>query len=105
MILPENIIPRFCIGSVETSGPDEVGAHSHPMLEQLFLGLKKNNCVVIADEMETPFEENILLHIPLGSTHKAIVEEGKILNYVWMDLFRSQEDMNYIRDTHIMKKP
>jgi len=105
MILPENIVPRFCIGSVETSGPDEVGAHSHPMLEQLFFGLTKNNCLVIADGTVTPFGENILLHIPLGSTHKAIVEEGKILNYVWMDLFRSQEDMGYIRDTHIMKEP
>ncbi len=49
MILPENIIPRFCMGSVETTGPDEVGAHAHPMLEQLFFGLTKNDCIVTAD--------------------------------------------------------
>jgi len=103
MILPENIIPRLCIGSVETSGPDKVGAHSHPMLEQLFYGLKMNNCVVRADGIETTFKENTLLHIPLGSRHGVVVEEGKILNYIWMDLFRSQEDMGYIRDNHIMK--
>jgi hypothetical protein len=104
MILPENIIPRFCMGSVETSGPDEVGAHSHPMLEQLFFGLTKNNCIVKADGIEAVFGENTLLHIPLGSKHGVIVEEGKNLNYIWMDLFRSQEDMGYIKDNHIMKE-
>ena len=103
MILPENIVPRFCMGSVETSGPDEVGAHSHPMLEQLFFGLTKNNCIVKADGTEAAFGENTLLHIPLGSMHGVIVEEGKTLNYIWMDLFRSQEDMGYIKDNHIMK--
>ncbi|GEM_PF-358054 len=103
MILPEDIIPRFCMGSVETCGPDEVGAHSHPMLEQLFYGLKGNDCIVIADGIKTAFKENILLHIPLGSRHGVDVEEGKLLNYVWMDLFRSQEDMGYIKENHIMK--
>jgi hypothetical protein len=103
MILPEDIIPRFCMGSVETCGPDKVGAHSHPMLEQLFYGLKSNDCIVEADGIKTAFEENILLHIPLGSRHGVDVEEGKLLNYVWMDLFRSQEDMGYIKENHIMK--
>jgi len=103
MILPEDIIPRFCMGSVETSGPDKVGAHSHPMLEQLFYGLKGNDCIVKADGTEAIFKENVLLHIPLGSRHGVDVEEGKILNYVWMDLFRSQEDMGYIKENHIMK--
>ncbi len=103
MILPEDIIPRFCMGSVETSGPDKVGAHSHPMLEQLFYGLKSNDCIVEADGIKTAFEDNIMLHIPLGSRHGVYVEEGKLLNYIWMDLFRSQEDMGYIKENHIMK--
>jgi hypothetical protein len=103
MILPENIIPRLCMGSVETYGPDRVGAHVHPMLEQLFFGLKMNDCIVKADGIEATFKENTLLHIPLGSRHGAVVEEGKVLNYIWMDLFRSQEDMGYIKENHIMK--
>jgi hypothetical protein len=102
-ILPENIIPRFCLGSVETTGPDTVGAHAHPMLEQLFFGLPHNDCVVKADEAVTTFKENTLLHIPLGSTHGVTVEEGRILYYIWMDLFRSQDDMSYIRENHITK--
>jgi hypothetical protein len=104
MILPENMVPRFCMGSVETSGPDKVGEHAHPMLEQLFFGLANNNCVVTADGIKATFEENTLLHIPLGSNHGVTVEEGKILNYIWMDHFRSQEDMVYIKENHIMKE-
>ena len=49
-ILPNKIIPRIAMGTVQTKGPDKVGAHAHPMLEQLFLGLSKNNCVVYADD-------------------------------------------------------
>lgn len=100
MILAEDIVPRLCIGSVETSGPDDVAAHKHPMLEQLFFGLKGNDVVVTANEAETRFLENDLLHIPLGSRHGVSVESGKALHYIWIDLFHSQEDMGYIKDSH-----
>lgn len=103
MLIPENIIPRFCMGSVETIGPDTVETHSHPMLEQLFFGLKKNDCIVIADKNETDFKENDLLHIPLGSEHGVKVEDGNIMNYIWLDFFRSQGEMSYIKDNHYME--
>src|SRR5262249_19325750 len=47
-LLPENIVPRMAAGTVETAGPDEVAAHRHPMLEQLFLGLDGNDITVRA---------------------------------------------------------
>lgn len=103
MILPENIVPRFCMGSVQTTGVDEVGEHTHPMLEQLFYGLPGNDCIVTANGIRTAFGENILLHIPLGSKHGVKVEEGKILNYIWMDHFRSTDDMWYMKANHFMK--
>lgn len=103
MLLPENIVPRLCIGSVETNGPDKVGEHSHPMLEQLFFGLEKNNCIVTADGIEVSFEEETLLHIPLGSEHGVKVEKGKTLNYIWMDFFCSTEDMGYMSENHIIE--
>jgi len=81
MILPEDIVPRVCIGSVETTGPDEVASHTHPMLEQLFLGLKGNEVCVIADSDKTGFRENELLHIPLGSDHGIKGGEGRGLQY------------------------
>jgi hypothetical protein len=103
IILPEDIVPRLCIGSVQTRGPDEVGAHTHPMLEQLFFGLMGNNVIVMADSAEARFLEKDLLHIPLGSSHGVKVEAGKKLHYVWIDIFHSLEDIDYIKENHIMK--
>jgi quercetin dioxygenase-like cupin family protein len=99
-IVPADTIPRFCMGSVETGGPDTVGAHSHPMLEQLFFGLPGNACVVTADGTDADFGEGVLLHIPLGSWHGVRVEEGRRLHYVWMDFFRNAEDLTYIQEQH-----
>jgi len=99
-IVPPETVPRFCMGSVEAVGPDEVGAHSHPMLEQLFFGLPGNLCAVSADGAAVTLEERALLHVPLGSRHGARVEEGQRLHYVWMDFFRSEEDMTYIQEQH-----
>ena len=103
IILPEDVVPRLCIGSVQTSGPDEVGAHTHPMLEQLFFGLAGNDVVVFANDAEAGFLENDLLHIPLGSSHGVKVIAGKELHYVWIDVFHSLDDIDYIRENHFMK--
>jgi hypothetical protein len=99
-IIPPDIVPRFCMGSVETRGPDEVGAHTHPILEQLFWGLPGNDCVVTADEEAAAFEERMLLHVPRGSRHGVSVHEGKRLHYLWMDFFRAAEDVAYIHQQH-----
>ena len=103
--LPVDIIPRLTIGSVETVGPDTVEAHRHPMLEQLFYGLPGNHCYLKVDEQEVAFEENVLLHIPLGSVHGVGVEEDNILHYLWLDFFRSERDTSYIADSHIPIDP
>ena len=61
MILPEEVVPRLCMGSVSSTGPDKVAAHKHPMLEQLFFGLKGNEVLVYADGVPGSFHENDLL--------------------------------------------
>lgn len=99
-IVPTKTVPRFCMGSVEAVGPDEVGAHSHAMLEQLFFGLPGNACVVTADEAVVAFEERALLHVPPGSRHGVRVNEGRRMHYVWMDFFKSEEDIAYIQEQH-----
>ena len=107
-LLPEDVFPRFCAGSVQTTGPDRVGEHAHPMLEQLFLGLPGNQCTVKADAAETPFSEADVLHIPLGSTHSVRVDPGSELHYIWLDFFGKREDMSWITQQHIAsdaKKP
>ena len=98
-VLPNQMIPRCAMGTVETIGPDEVGAHRHAMLDQLFLGLSKNDSTVIADETEVPFPEFSLLHIPLGSLHGVKAEDGKRMYYMWMDFFETKEGEEWLK-TH-----
>jgi mannose-6-phosphate isomerase-like protein (cupin superfamily) len=99
-LVPENTVPRFCMGSVETEGPDAVGAHAHPMLEQHFFGLPGNDVQVKADEAETRLTENMLLHIPLGSSHSVRVDAGRKLHYIWIDYFRDRRGVEWITRMH-----
>jgi len=100
MILPEGLVPRFAMGSVETEGPDEVGEHEHPMLDQIFFGLDGCRCHCFADGEETLLTENMMLHIPLASKHYVSVDEGDKLAYVWMDFFLSIEGEKYMSEQH-----
>ena len=76
-VLPADIVPRVSLGTVEAKGPDEVGAHQHPMLDQLFLGLSDNDVIVHADNASVRFKQYSLLHIPIGSSHWVSVDENK----------------------------
>lgn len=98
-ILSNKYIPRIAMGTVQTKGPDEVGAHEHPMLEQLFLGLAENNCTVYADDATAAFSQYAVLHVPLGSMHSVSVEKDEILYYVWMDFFLDKKGEEWLK-TH-----
>lgn len=100
-LLPENYVPRMAMGTVETTGPDTVGAHRHPMLEQLFLGLRGNDITVTAGDASANLTSFAILHIPLGSNHGAQVNAGKKLHYVWMDFFMAKEGQEWLK----MHKP
>lgn len=98
-ILPNKYIPRIAMGTVQTKGPDRVGFHEHPMLEQLFLGLKDNQTITYADDAQIDFPEFSVLHIPLGSSHSVSVDENKVMYYVWMDFFRDAKGEEWLK-TH-----
>ena len=98
-ILPNKYIPRIAMGTVQTKGPDKVGFHEHPMLEQLFLGLSENNSVVYADDAKVSFPEYSVLHIPLGSSHSVSVEKDEVMYYVWMDFFLDKKGEEWLK-TH-----
>lgn len=98
-VLPQDIIPRVALGTVQTTGPDEVGAHKHAMLDQLFLGLTDNDIIVHANDKSTRLGAYSLLHIPLGSSHWATVDEGKKMYYMWMDFFINREGQIWLK-TH-----
>lgn len=98
-ILSNEYIPRIAMGTVQTEGPDSVAAHKHPMLEQLFLGLSGNKCVVYADDHQVDFPEYSILHIPLGSSHSVSVDKDQTMYYVWMDFFLDKKGEEWLK-TH-----
>ncbi len=98
-VLPADIVPRVSLGTVEAKGPDKVGAHEHPMLDQLFLGLTDNDITVHADGASTELKAYSLLHIPIGSSHWVTVDENKKMNYMWMDFFLTKEGQEWLK-TH-----
>ena len=97
-LLPKNIVPRMAIGTVETTGPDKVAPHRHPMLEQYFLGLKDNDITVVSDDTRTLLKANDLFHIPSGSNHGAEVADGRRLYYVWMDFFQDRQGLEWLNE-------
>jgi hypothetical protein len=95
-LLPANFVPRMAAGTVEASGPDRVGHHHHPMLEQYFIGLQGNDATVSAEAVNIRFPEFSILHIPLGSMHGTEVPAEKRLHYVWLDFFATKEGQEWL---------
>ena len=103
-IIPQAIIPRFAMGSVETCGDDLIGQHSHPLLDQLFFSFPENNMYMLIDSCIYPLEGNTLVHIPLGSNHGVIALGAQRAHYLWLD-FTPQElkeqAVEYLNEIHV----
>jgi hypothetical protein len=93
-------LPRFSMGSVETTGPDRIEPHAHPMLDQLFFSFADNCCTLLVDGARHPFGGNCLLHVPLGREHGVDAAPGDVVNYLWIDFFAKSEDMEYLVKFH-----
>jgi len=104
-LVPPFFMPRFCMGSVESTGPDRIEPHAHPILDQLFFSLPENECTLLIDEKKQVMKGNTLLHIPLGSNHGVDVEPNKKMHYLWLDFFKKTEDMEYIEKVHEPTEP
>lgn len=99
-IVPPHLVPRFCMGSVESTGPDRIEPHAHPMLDQYFFSFAENDITLLIDGERHPMGGNTLLHIPLGSEHGVEVEEGRRVHYLWLDFFPNSQDMDYLVEVH-----
>ena len=100
MLLPEGIIPRLAIGSVQTTGPDRVERHEHPFCDQLFFSLPENDMTVEMDNVDFAMSGNTLLHIPLASSHGVAVHERGIAHYIWMDFVIDPRGIEYLHSAH-----
>lgn len=85
MMIPQRIIPRFSLGSVESYGYDLVKSHSHPMLDQFFFSFPENDMEVLINGEPINMLGNIIMHIPLGADHGVEVTGDRHLHYMWID--------------------
>jgi hypothetical protein len=99
-IIGPRTLPRFCMGSVESNGPDRIEPHAHPMLDQLFFSLVRNDITLLIDGTRQSLGPTSLLHIPLGSEHGVEVSPGAYMHYLWLDFFKSDEQMAYLEEVH-----
>ena len=100
MLLSEGIIPGIALGSVETYGKDAVEPHRHPYCDQLFFSFEENDMEVLIDGSRVHMGGNMLLHIPLGSTHGVDVREGGCAHYVWIDFIIDERGIEYMNSAH-----
>lgn len=99
-LLKHRILPNIAIGSVQTTGPDEVGAHEHPFVEQLFYSFSENNCKLVVNGEEIVYPGNTLYHIPLGSLHGVKAYENDTIHYVWIDYILDKKGLDYMDEAH-----
>ena len=99
-LLKHRILPDIAIGSVETTGPDKVGVHEHPLVEQLFYSFEDNDCNLEINDELVPFKKNTLFHIPLASKHGVDIPEGGKAHYVWIDYIFDKKGLEYMDDAH-----
>ena len=91
MMIPQRVIPRFSLGSVESYGYDLVKPHSHPMLDQFFFSFPENDMDVLIDGEHIPMSGNMILHIPLGADHGVEVTGDRHMHYMWIDFMPDNE--------------
>lgn len=91
MMIPQRVIPRFSIGSVESIDRDTVKSHAHPMLDQFFFSFPENDIDVMINGEPVPMKGNMILHIPLGADHGVEVYDGKHCHYIWIDFYPDNE--------------
>jgi hypothetical protein len=99
-ILPQRIIPRFAMGSVETYGDDLIGQHEHPLLDQFFFSFPENDMDLLLDDIVYPMKGDTLLHIPLGCNHGVSVKGKQCAHYIWIDYVFGEEGIAFLDKTH-----
>jgi hypothetical protein len=99
-IIPQRIIPRFAMGSVETYGDDLIGQHEHPLLDQFFYSFSENHMELLLDDIVYPMDGDTLLHIPLGCNHGVKVTGEQCAHYIWIDFISNEEGNLYLDEVH-----
>lgn len=99
-ILDHHQMPRIAMGSNQSYGPDQVGIHTHPLLDQYFFSFPENKVNLIINGEIVPFGGDTVLHIPLGSYHGVDVPADGQMHYIWIDFMADPKAIAFLDSIH-----
>ena len=82
---------RYTMGWVIGEGPDFVGQHVHPSLEQWYFMLDGADFIYHAGDKAIPVKEGDVSFTPHGTYHGSECTEDGFINYLWFELNRAWE--------------
>lgn len=101
IVLEQENIPRFAMGSVESVGEDHVIPNAHPEIDQFFFTFPENETELIINGETMQLGGDTLLHIPLGADHGTNLYEGKRMHYLWIDCLVDERYAEILKEDHV----
>ena len=83
---------RYTMGWVIGKGPDFVGQHTHPSLEQWYFMLQRADFTYDAGDRSIAVKEGDVSFTPHGTSHGSTCKEEGFINYVWFELNRAWDE-------------
>lgn len=84
---------RYTMGWVIGKGPDFVGQHTHPSLEQWYFMLQGADYTYEAGPVPIKVKEGDVSFTPHGTSHGSSCDENGFINYLWFELNRAWDDI------------
>lgn len=101
IVLEQENIPRFAMGSVESVGEDHVTPNAHPEIDQFFFTFPENDTELIINDETMNLLGDTLLHIPLGADHGTNLAEDKKMHYLWIDCLVDEKYAEILKEDHV----
>lgn len=84
---------RYTMGWVIGQGPDFVGQHTHPSLEQWYFMLQGADFTYDAGNTQIDVKEGDVSFTPHGTSHGSTCREDGFINYLWFELNRAWDEI------------
>lgn len=80
---------RYTMGWVIGQGPDFVGQHTHPTLDQWYFMINGADFMYDAGEEHIAVKEGDISYTPSGTSHGSTCDQNGFINYIWFELNRA----------------
>ncbi len=84
---------RYTMGWNIGAGPDFIGQHTHPTLEQWYFMIDGSEFNYLAGGNVIPVGEGDVSFTPHGTSHGSECTKDGFINYVWFELNRAWEEL------------